>query len=83
MCSQPREASCGPLPRAAPVAGSVHSVHLSHLKPHELRTISRLRFTTHDLEEPAPPPARTAVVRTLRWGLLCRPAEQGRCLQYA
>jgi len=49
-------------------AGSVHSVHLSHLKPHELRTISRLRFTTHDLEvEPTPP--RRPAVRLLRWVL--------------
>lgn len=49
-------------------AGSVHSVHLSHLKPHELRTISRLRFTTHDLEvEPTPP--RRPTVRLLRLGV--------------
>ncbi|KAL4434292.1 hypothetical protein ABPG75_000733 [Micractinium tetrahymenae] len=46
---------------------SVHSVHLSHLKPHELRTISRLRFSTHDLEEPPPPPHRSPLVRALRW----------------
>ncbi|KAL4424952.1 hypothetical protein ABPG77_009681 [Micractinium sp. CCAP 211/92] len=48
---------------------SVHSVHLSHLKPQELRTISRLRFTTHDLEEAPPPPPRprNAIVRAFRW----------------
>lgn len=45
-------------------------MHLSHLKPHELRTISRLRFTSHDLEEaPPPPPPRSALIRALRWGV--------------
>lgn len=49
--------------------GSVHSVHLSHLKPQELRTISRMRFSTRDFEvasTPAPP-RRYPLMRALRW----------------
>lgn len=57
-----------PLPTpAGSVAESVHSVHLSHLQPHELRTISRLWITSRDLEPPPPPPHRNLALRGLRW----------------
>lgn len=45
----------------------MQSVHLSRLPPGDLFTISRLRMTSRDLEEPPLPPPHSPVVRAGQW----------------
>lgn len=57
-------ASLLPPPRS--LAGCITAVHLADLTANDMFTISRLRMTTRDLEEPAPPPHRNPLVRAGR-----------------
>ena len=50
-------------------SGSMHSVHLRDLEPHEVRQLSRLRLTSRDLIEPVPL-HRSPLVRALRQAVM-------------